>query len=64
MPIALSIVVAYGYSSKGKIIRKEPLGIELVKEIHKILTSGIYDERRYIANEVFSLFFCSISRWK
>lgn len=36
---------------KEKIIQKEPLSIELIKEIHKILTSGTYDERRYIANE-------------
>ncbi|MEW6622895.1 MAG: Fic family protein [Bacillota bacterium] len=36
---------------KEKIIQKEPLGIELIKEIHKILTSGTYDERRYIVNE-------------
>lgn len=36
---------------KGKMIRKEPLSIELIKEIHKILTGGTYDERRYIVNE-------------
>lgn len=36
---------------KGKIIKKEPLSVELVKEIHKVLTGGTYDERRYIANE-------------
>ncbi|HAG09229.1 MAG TPA: Fic family protein [Desulfotomaculum sp.] len=36
---------------KEKIVKKEPLGIELVKEIHKVLTSGTYDERRYIENE-------------
>lgn len=35
---------------KEKIIKREPLSIELVKEIHKILTGGTYDERRYIAN--------------
>lgn len=35
---------------KGKIIQKEPLGLELVQEIHKILTSGTYDENRYIIN--------------
>ena len=33
---------------KDKIIRKEPVCIELVKEIHKVLTGGTYDERRYI----------------
>lgn len=36
---------------KGKIVKKEPFSIELVKEIHKVLTSGTYDERRYIENE-------------
>ena len=36
---------------KEKIVKKEPLSIELVKEIHKVLTSGTYDERRYIENE-------------
>jgi len=36
---------------KEKIVKKEPLSIELVKEIHKVLTGGTYDERRYIANE-------------
>jgi len=36
---------------KEKIIRIEPLSIELIKEIHKVLTGGTYDERRYIVNE-------------
>lgn len=36
---------------KEKIIQKKPLSIDLIKEIHKVLTSGTYDERRYIANE-------------
>lgn len=36
---------------KEKIVRKEPLSVELIREIHKILTSGAYDERRYIENE-------------
>ena len=36
---------------KEKIVKKEFLDIELVKEIHKVLTSGTYDERRYIANK-------------
>lgn len=35
---------------KEKIIQKELLSIELVREIHKVLTSGTYDEHRYIAN--------------
>lgn len=33
---------------KEKIINKEPITVELIKEIHKILTSGTYDERRYL----------------
>ncbi len=36
---------------KEKIVQKEPLSIQLVKEIHRVLTGGTYDERRYIANE-------------
>lgn len=35
---------------KDKILQKEILSIELIKEIHKILTSGTYNERRYIEN--------------
>ena len=35
---------------KSKIINKEPLTLDLIKEIHRILTSGTYDERRYIEN--------------
>jgi len=35
---------------KDKILQKELLSIELIKEIHKILTSGTYNERRYIEN--------------
>ena len=33
---------------KDKIVAKEPVSIELVKEIHKILTGGTYDEKRYV----------------
>lgn len=36
---------------KEKIAKKELLSVNLVKEIHKLLTDGTYDERRYIANE-------------
>lgn len=36
---------------KGKILSKEPLSLELIKEIHRVLTSGTYDDRRYIANQ-------------
>lgn len=34
---------------KEKIVNREPLSIDLVKEIHRVLTSGTYDEGRYIA---------------
>lgn len=34
---------------KEKIVNKEPLSVELVKEVHRILTAGTYDEQRYIA---------------
>lgn len=33
---------------KPKIVALEPITIELVKEIHAILTGGTYDEKRYI----------------
>lgn len=33
---------------QDKIIEKQPLSIGLIKEVHAILTSGTYDERRYI----------------
>jgi Fic family protein len=33
---------------KPKLVAKEPLSIELVKEIHAALTGGTYDERRYV----------------
>ena len=36
---------------KEKIVKKEPLSMELVKEVHRVLTSGTYNERRYILNE-------------
>ena len=36
---------------KDKVLKNEPLSMELVKEIHKVLTGGTYDERRYITNE-------------
>lgn len=35
---------------KEKLAAKEPLSAELVKEIHCMLASGTYDERRYIVN--------------
>lgn len=36
---------------KEKIVKKEPLSMESVKEVHRVLTSGTYNERRYILNE-------------
>ena len=36
---------------KNKIIDKELLSTELIKEIHRVLTMGTYDELRYIDNE-------------
>ena len=36
---------------KEKIIQKEPLSISLILEIHRTLTEGTYDERRYLVNE-------------
>lgn len=35
---------------KEKIIGKEPLSLGIIQEIHRVLTSGTYDERRYITN--------------
>lgn len=35
---------------KDKIVAKEPLTSELIREIHRILTSGTYDERRFLEN--------------
>lgn len=33
---------------KSRIIAREPITVELVKETHAILTGGTYDEKRYI----------------
>ena len=35
---------------RGKIVAKEPISVDLIREIHRILTSGTYDERRYVEN--------------
>ncbi len=35
---------------KERLVEKEPLSVELVREIHRLLTSGTYDERRYLEN--------------
>ena len=34
-----------------KIIAKEPISEEFIKKIHKLLTKGTYDERRYLVND-------------
>ena len=34
---------------KPKLAAREPLSVPLIKNIHEVLTSGTYDERRYIA---------------
>jgi Fic family protein len=36
---------------KEKIVEREPLSVELVREIHRVLTEGTYDEHRYVENE-------------
>lgn len=36
---------------KEKIVNREPIDIELVKEVHRLLTAGTYNERRYIENK-------------
>ena len=36
---------------KEKVIQREPLSISLILEIHRTLTEGTYDERRYLVNE-------------
>lgn len=35
----------------NKIIAKEPISEEFIKKIHKLLTKGTHDERRYLVNE-------------
>lgn len=35
---------------KEKIIQREPLSVSLILEIHRTLTEGTYDERRYVVN--------------
>lgn len=36
---------------KPKIAAKEPLTIDLIKQIHGVLTEGTYDERRYVEQD-------------
>lgn len=35
---------------RKRIVDREPLSVELICEIHAILTAGTYDERRYVVN--------------
>lgn len=35
---------------KSRIAAREPLSIPLIREVHRILTAGAYDERRYVVN--------------
>jgi len=35
---------------KEKIIHKTPITIQLIQDIHRILVSGTYDEKRYVEN--------------
>lgn len=35
---------------KSKIVEREPISIALILEIHRTLTAGAYDERRYVVN--------------
>lgn len=36
---------------KDKIVSRTPVSVELVREIHRILAAGTYDERKYIEKE-------------
>lgn len=38
------------YFLKDKIVNREQITVPLVLEVHRVLTSGTYDERRYIEN--------------
>ena len=33
---------------KAKLVAREPFSLDLVREVHRVLTEGTYDERRYI----------------
>ena len=35
---------------RDKIVSREPLSIDLIRTVHRTLTEGTYDERRYIVN--------------
>ena len=35
---------------KGKVIGKESLSLDLIREIHRVLTAGTYNEYRYVIN--------------
>ena len=35
---------------REKIVGREPLSLDLIRTVHRVLTEGTYDERRYIVN--------------
>ena len=35
---------------REKIMEREPLSLDLIRTVHRVLTEGTYDERRYIVN--------------
>ena len=35
---------------REKIVEREPLSLDLIRTVHRVLTEGTYDERRYIVN--------------
>ena len=37
-------------SLREKIVEREPLSLDLIRTVHRVLTEGTYDERRYIVN--------------
>jgi Uncharacterized conserved protein len=36
---------------KDRIVKKEPVSLDLIREIHRILTGGTFDDRKYIEND-------------
>ncbi len=49
---------------KGKIIDREPITMEFIRETHRILTSGTYDEHRYIANADMEDLISEVNKYK
>lgn len=35
---------------KPFIVQRQPLSVDFIKEVHRVLTAGTYDERRYVVN--------------